>query len=229
MSSADDDNLRSRTRIWFARLGRVQKVLAASAALVITTGAVASAITSIVGLGGTVLPDGPKPSPGGVTEAPRPLPEGVLVTDVVPGSPADRAGLKVGDVVTDVGGKPVEDADDFRRALKAFGSGEVVLLSVSRDSRTESVRARLGRIPGTDSELGVTSRDTRPETIAAEPEPSETTGETPAPEDPGEDTAGEADGHISPDHTGDASATSSAGSTGTPAAPEMETSTVSGE
>ncbi len=67
------------------------------------------------------------------------VPHGVLVSSVEANSPADKAGLKAGDVVTEVDGKKVEDADDLVRALGAKEEGEVTL-TVVRDRKQRTVR-----------------------------------------------------------------------------------------
>lgn len=64
---------------------------------------------------------------------------GVLVNSVESNSPAERAGLKAGDVVTEVDGKKVEDADDLIRALGEKQEGEVTL-TVVRDRNRRTVR-----------------------------------------------------------------------------------------
>jgi serine protease Do len=48
---------------------------------------------------------------------------GVLVARVVPGSAAERAGVGVGDVVVEVGGRPVASADEILSALDQARSG----------------------------------------------------------------------------------------------------------
>jgi serine protease Do len=64
---------------------------------------------------------------------------GVLINSVEADSPADKAGLKAGDVVTEADGKKVEDADDLVRALGAKDEGEVTL-TVVRDRKQRTVR-----------------------------------------------------------------------------------------
>jgi membrane-associated protease RseP (regulator of RpoE activity) len=64
---------------------------------------------------------------------------GVLVNSVEQGSPADKAGLRAGDVVTEVEGKQIEDASDLVRALGAKDEGEVTL-TVVREKKQRSVR-----------------------------------------------------------------------------------------
>ena len=64
---------------------------------------------------------------------------GVLVNSVEKGSPAEKAGLKAGDVVTEVDGKQIEDASDLVRALGAKEEGEVTL-TVVREKQRRTVR-----------------------------------------------------------------------------------------
>jgi serine protease Do len=58
--------------------------------------------------------------------------QGALVAEVSPGSPAARAGLQPGDVVTECSGKPVKDAGELANALRKLGSGQIARLKVSR-------------------------------------------------------------------------------------------------
>lgn len=64
---------------------------------------------------------------------------GVLVSSVESGSPADKAGLKAGDVLTEADGKQIDDASDLVRALGAKEEGEVTLTFV-RDKQRKTVR-----------------------------------------------------------------------------------------
>ncbi len=71
---------------------------------------------------------------------------GVLVARVEEGSPAEEAGLAVGDVVTEVDGEPVESTWDLSVAVRRRSEGETVDLEVWRDGRaldfTATVRER---------------------------------------------------------------------------------------
>src|SRR5437667_359217 len=58
--------------------------------------------------------------------------EGVLVADVAAGGPADRAGLRRGDIILEVARQPVADAQSFGQALAAVAPGEAALLYVHR-------------------------------------------------------------------------------------------------
>ena len=59
---------------------------------------------------------------------------GLLVTDVVTGGPADRAGLRRGDVIVEVGKKPVADPATLFRTLAQLKPGDRVLVFVQRPS-----------------------------------------------------------------------------------------------
>ena len=72
-----------------------------------------------------------------------PTNHGVLLEDVVPDSPADKAGLKVGEVVVDVGGKPVEDVRHFALAMYDFKIGEKADIGVLRDGQVQTVAVRV--------------------------------------------------------------------------------------
>jgi serine protease Do len=61
-----------------------------------------------------------------------PFSEGLLVTDVAGGGPAERAGLRRGDVILEVGRQPVRDPAALQRALAAVPAGRSVLLWVHR-------------------------------------------------------------------------------------------------
>src|SRR5271165_6604544 len=64
-----------------------------------------------------------------------PVRHGVLLDDVAPGSPADKAGLKPGEVVTSVGGKPVYDVRQFALDLYAYKIGQKAQVGVLRNGK----------------------------------------------------------------------------------------------
>jgi putative serine protease PepD len=73
--------------------------------------------------------------------------EGVRVEDVREGSPADDAGLRVGDVITSAGGQSVESPDDLRAIVDANEPGDELELEVTRDGEEQTVTATLGERP----------------------------------------------------------------------------------
>jgi Do/DeqQ family serine protease len=68
---------------------------------------------------------------------------GVVVTRVTPGSPADSAGLRTGDLVTAVNGKPVHSAQDLRNIEGLLPLGSPVALSVQHDGHARQVTTRI--------------------------------------------------------------------------------------
>ncbi len=69
--------------------------------------------------------------------------EGALNIGVDPGSPADRAGLQRGDVVTAVNGRPVRGAADLRVKVGLLPVGEAVEMRVLREGRTITLKAQI--------------------------------------------------------------------------------------
>ncbi len=68
---------------------------------------------------------------------------GVLVGKVVDGSPAFRAGVEVGDIVTAVDGVAVDSASSLAHAIRGHEDGDTVILEVWRDGRMEKISAAL--------------------------------------------------------------------------------------
>jgi aminopeptidase YwaD len=69
------------------------------------------------------------------------IPNGVRFADIRPGSPAAKAGLKAGDVLTEFDGKPIQNLYDFTYALRAKKPGQEVLVKVLRG--TETIEAKV--------------------------------------------------------------------------------------
>jgi membrane-associated protease RseP (regulator of RpoE activity) len=67
---------------------------------------------------------------------------GVLVSKVLPGTPAERAGIAVGDLIVAVGGEPVEGAGDLVEALEEKG-GESFEVEVVRERRRMTIRVTI--------------------------------------------------------------------------------------
>jgi S1-C subfamily serine protease len=88
----------------------------------------------------------------GVATAPAPLPaalaarigrrRGVRIIQVEPGSPADRAGLRTGDVLISVAGDPVTDAQGLQRRMFAEAIGQPLAITTYRNGAMVDVIAR---------------------------------------------------------------------------------------
>ncbi len=71
-------------------------------------------------------------------------PDGALVASVAPGSAAEKAGLKAGDVITGVDQQPVRVAGDLSSRVGLAKPGDKLLLDVWRDKAAREVRVALG-------------------------------------------------------------------------------------
>jgi putative serine protease PepD len=72
---------------------------------------------------------------------------GAHVTIVQPGSPASNAGLKTGDVITAINGKPVTSTQQFIETVDNFAPNDTITLTVMRSGSTQSVKVTLGTRP----------------------------------------------------------------------------------
>jgi serine protease Do len=77
-----------------------------------------------------------------------PTSRGVLVSDVQPGSPAFKAGLRRGDVVVKIDGHQVDTTGNFRNSVALGGSGKKVNLELYREGKLQTLAAELGEMPG---------------------------------------------------------------------------------
>lgn len=66
-------------------------------------------------------------------------PKGALVAEVIPGSPASKAGLKPGDVILTYGGSPVDNASDLPHQVGFTKPGQSITLGILRDKKPMDV------------------------------------------------------------------------------------------
>jgi serine protease Do len=76
---------------------------------------------------------------------------GALVGDVVPGGPADKAGLKSGDVIEKFDGKPVTDSRHLKIEVARVAPGEKVPVEILRDGSDKTLEVRVKELPGSDT------------------------------------------------------------------------------
>jgi len=74
-------------------------------------------------------------------------PGGALVTDVVDGSPADRAGIRPGDLILAVGGVRIDQENALTRAIHSHKPGDRVEITLWSKGRERTIRVRLGEHP----------------------------------------------------------------------------------
>ncbi len=73
--------------------------------------------------------------------------EGALVSDLASGGPAEKAGIKRGDVVVEFNGKKVSDVSDLTNFAAETPPGSEVDLKIIEDGKEKTVRVTLGNFP----------------------------------------------------------------------------------
>lgn len=79
--------------------------------------------------------------------------KGVLITRVLPGTPAEAAKLRPGDVITSFGETPVEEVRDLTQAVADSPAQSEQPVTVWRDGRSVTLEARIGRSPESGNQL----------------------------------------------------------------------------
>jgi serine protease Do len=76
---------------------------------------------------------------------------GVILAQVTDGSPAEKGGVKDGDVVVSVDGNPTDDTTDLRNLIAAAGPGHKAKLEIYRNGKRKSLTVKLGELPRTNA------------------------------------------------------------------------------
>jgi S1-C subfamily serine protease len=71
----------------------------------------------------------------------------VLIGQVIPGSPAEQAGLREGDVIVEIDGQPIRDAEQVQQLVDAAGVGKTLTLRVIRDGQARTFQVKTGVLP----------------------------------------------------------------------------------
>jgi serine protease Do/serine protease DegQ len=79
--------------------------------------------------------------------------KGVIVSELSPDGPAQKAGLKVGDVIGAVDGKVIENQDELRLTISQMSPGNPVTLNVTRDGKALAIKVTLGQNAEKPNEL----------------------------------------------------------------------------
>ena len=73
--------------------------------------------------------------------------KGAVVNQVTKDAPADKAGLKVGDIITRINGKPVDDTRQLRNLIASTDPGAKVELTIVRDGKDRALPVTVGELP----------------------------------------------------------------------------------
>src|SRR5881409_1232200 len=79
---------------------------------------------------------------------------GALVGEVTPKSPAEKAGIRTGDVITSVNGKKISDARELRLMIGSMAPGTNVQLEVNREGQKKTFNVELAEMPAGVAEEG---------------------------------------------------------------------------
>lgn len=97
---------------------------------------------------------------------------GALVGDVTPGSPAEKSGIKAGDIIVEFNGKPIKEMNDLPRLVAAIPVGKSVEVKLLREGKPQSITVQVQEMDDkpmassrtqTKEELGIVAQEFTPE------------------------------------------------------------------
>jgi serine protease Do len=88
---------------------------------------------------------------------------GVLVQSVAPGGPAERAGLKGGDIIVSVDGRNIKDGDDLVNEITSRHPGSTIRVSYLRDGKQADASITIGDLDKVFADSAVRESDNAPE------------------------------------------------------------------
>ncbi|MGB7291229.1 MAG: DegQ family serine endoprotease [Thermodesulfobacteriota bacterium] len=110
--------------------------------------------------------------------------EGILVSDVTPGGPADKAGIKRGDIIVDFNGNKVDELTELTSMVAQMAPGSEADVKVLRNGAESDFKVTLGKLPESvseakeeeiEDEMGITANEITPQ-IASQFNLGESTG-----------------------------------------------------
>jgi serine protease Do len=100
--------------------------------------------------------------------------EGILISQIAPGSPAEKAGLKVGDIIVAIDGEKVREVRGLQFRVMKTPPGTEVTLTIIRGGKEQTIKAKVGEMPeevsfrqpqGQVEDLGLFLRNLSPEEV----------------------------------------------------------------
>ena len=79
--------------------------------------------------------------------------KGAVINQVTQDAPADKAGLKIGDVITHLNGQPVDDTGQLRNRVAGTDPGAKAELTIVRDGKARKLAVTVGELPETGQRL----------------------------------------------------------------------------
>jgi len=88
---------------------------------------------------------------------------GVLVQQVQPGGPAEKGGIKVGDIITTIDGRPIKDGDDLVNEITSRRPGSSIRLGYVRDGKPGDTTVTIGDLDKVFAEQGKDQAEAGPD------------------------------------------------------------------
>jgi serine protease Do len=88
---------------------------------------------------------------------------GVLVQRVTPGGPADKGGIKVGDIITTIDGRAIKDGDDLVNEIASRRPGSTVRLGYLRDGKQSDTSVTIGDRDKVFADAGIQQAENNPD------------------------------------------------------------------
>jgi serine protease Do len=88
---------------------------------------------------------------------------GVLVQLIQPGGPAEKAGLKAGDIITNIDGRSVKDGDDLVNEIASRRPGSTIRLGYLRDGKQADTTVTIGDRDKVFADMGIQQAETNPD------------------------------------------------------------------
>jgi serine protease Do len=89
-------------------------------------------------------------------------PYGALVSKVIPSSPAEKAGLQIGDVITEFNGHPIENSADLPPMVGMTPINEEAKLTIIRQGETETIDFKIGLLPDEEPKAPTYKSEAKP-------------------------------------------------------------------
>jgi serine protease Do len=88
---------------------------------------------------------------------------GVLVQQIQPGGPAEKGGIKVGDIITTIDGRPIKDGDDLVNEITSRRPGSSIRLGYARDGKQGDTTVTIGDLDKVFADQGGEQAESGPE------------------------------------------------------------------
>jgi serine protease Do len=84
--------------------------------------------------------------------------QGALISELTPGAPAEKAGLRAGDAILTVEGDKIEDSRDLALKIAGYEPGRIVKIGISRAGSSRTIEVKLGTFPNSDRRAAAPSQ-----------------------------------------------------------------------